>query len=173
MYRFYNGGNADNLTLPYSVDGRNSFYFVRINSKEFFEVPETVRIQNKTYFTNFDITIPTRKGPMGIIRVDGDAEETAATGRIARSDEEARKLGDAIHQEYLIGVVQDYTNLMKLYHAQGFNPLPAQGYVKHALKVLNIEDPAEPVRNFVAKAAENDRIAELEAKVAALEKKKG
>lgn len=172
-FRFYNGGNAHDLTIPYTVEDRNAFHYVRINAKDFFEVPETIKVSGKQYWTNFDQTIPTRKGLFGIIRVDKDVEETAATGRVARTDDEARKLGDEIHQEYLIQIVQDYTNRVEAFRSQGFNPLPAQGYVKYALTTLNIEDPAEPVRNHVAKATENERIAALEAQLKSLLSKKG
>ncbi len=126
-YRFYNGGNADDLTLPYSVDGRNAHYFIRIQEKSFFEVPESIRVNNKQHFTFFDITVPTRKGQFGVIRVDRDAEETALTGRIARTDKEAIALGNQIHEDYLITLVQEYINRVEQFKAQGFTPLPAQG----------------------------------------------
>lgn len=173
MLRFYNGGNADDLTLPYTVEGRNAFYFVRIKGKDFFEVPETIRVNGKSHFTNFDITIPTRKGAIGVVRVDKDTEETASSGRVARSDHEARKLGDKIHEEYLIGLVQDYINRVEQFKLQGMNPLPAQGYVKYALKTLNVADPAEPVRNFVQRASEDERIKALESKIEELSSKEG
>jgi hypothetical protein len=168
-FRFYNGGNADSVTFPYSVEDRNAFYPVRIPEKDFFELPESIRINGKQYWTNFDITVITRKGPTGVVRVDKDAEETAFTGPIARTDKEARALGDKIHEEYLIGLVQDYINRVEAFKAQGLNPLPAQGYTKYALKKLNVSDPAEPVRNFVLKATEAEKLKELEAKIQHLE----
>lgn len=175
MFRFYNGGNADDLTLSYSViDGdktRTGRHVVRLNSKDFFEVPESIPVKGRQHFTNFDITVPTRKGQFGVIRVSPDAEQTSDTGHIARTDEEAKKLGDEKHEEYLIKLVQEYIDRVEQFRAQGFNPLPAQGYTKYALKALNIEDPVETVRNHVVKAAENDRIAALEAEVKALKKK--
>jgi hypothetical protein len=171
-FRFYNGGNADDLTIPYTVDDRNAYYYIRINEKDFFEVPDTIRVNNKPWFTNFDLTIPTRKGQYGVIRVDKDAEETGGTGPIARNDEEARQIGDKIHEDYLINLIQDYKNRVEAFKSQGFNPLPAQGYVKYALKKLGIADPAEDVRNFVEKAHENERIAKLEEQIKELLKAK-
>lgn len=169
MFRFYNGGNAENLTLAYSIEDRNGHHNVHIPAQGFFEVPETKVVGNVKYFTNFDATVPTRKGQFGVVRVDPTAEETPLTGRIARTDAEAKQLGDRIHQEYLIGLVQDYINRVNEFRAQGLHPLPAQGYTKYALKTLNIEDPAEPVRNFVNRAIETERIQELEARVASLD----
>lgn len=177
MFRFYNGGNADDLTLMYSViDGNNTRtgrHVVRIHSKDFFEVPESISVKGRQHFTNFDITVPTRKGQFGVIRVSSDAEETADTGRIARTDEDAKRLGDRMHEDYLIKLVQDYTDNVEALRAQGLNSKPAQGYTKYALTTLNVEDPVETVRNFVTKAAENERIAALEAQVKELLKKKG
>lgn len=166
MFRFYNGGNADDLTLAYTVDNRNAYHHIRIEAKSFFEVPEMKTLPgNKKVFTNFDQTVPTRKGQFGVIRVDPDADEAPFTGVIARTDEEARKIGDERHRDYLIQLVQDYTNHVEKLRAQGMTALPAQGYTRYALKALNVEDPAESVRNLVNKAEESKEIKALRKQV--------
>jgi hypothetical protein len=118
--------------------------------------------------TNFDRTICDKYGHLGVVLIDPKKNAMAWGRPIAKTDKEAKVLGDDINARYLRQIVQDYINQYEENKAQGRTSLPAQQYTKRALKALGIADPALQVQNFVERAAQKDEVAELKEQMAQL-----
>jgi hypothetical protein len=123
--------------------------------------------------TNFDRTIGDKYGHLGVVLIDPKKNPMSWGRPLAKNDKDAKALGDEIHARYLTQVVQDYINQYEENKANGRTSLPAQGYVKYALKHLGIADPAKQVQNFVERAAQKDEVAELKEQMAQLLAKLG
>jgi hypothetical protein len=174
-YRFYNGYNAINEAIPYTkVDvekdtNPNGLWHLKVEAKSFFEVPGMIELDGKgASTTNFDRTIGDKFGALGVVLVDAKKNPMSWGRPVAKTDKEAKTLGDDIHDTYLQDVVQKYINNVEENKSQGRTSLPAQGYVKYALNKLGIADPARNVQNFVERAAQKDEVAELRSQMDAL-----
>jgi hypothetical protein len=174
-YRFYNGYNAINEAIPYSkvdVDkdtNPNALWHLQVEAKSYFEAPGMIEMDGRgASSTNFDRTIGDKFGALGVVLIDAKKNPLSWGRPLAKNDKEAKILGDEIHSAYLNQVVQDYINQYEENKAQGRMSLPAQGYVKYALKHLGIADPAKQVQNFVERAAQKDEVAELKEQMAQL-----
>ena len=179
-YRFYNGYNAINEAIPYSkvdVDkdtNPNGLWHLKVEAQSYFEAPGMIELDGRgASSTNFDRTIGDKFGSHGVVLIDPKKNPMSWGRPLAKNDKEAKILGDQIHDEYLQDVVQKYINNVEENKAQGRTSLPAQGYVKYALKKLGIEDPARQVKNFVERAAQKDEVAELKLQMAELMAKLG
>lgn len=157
-YRFYNGGDKINDRIPFDnpnndikVDNIVSYYHLQAPAQGYFEVPDSIATGRNRSFSNFDLTVMSKWGQLGVVRVDRDIDPAMSATPVAPDDREAKILGDRIHEEYLTKLVQDYVNRVEEAKAQGKLILPAQGYTKHALKKLGIADPALTVKNMVEK----------------------
>ena len=179
-YRFYNGYNAINEAIPYSkvdVDrdtNPNGLWLLKVEAQSFFEAPGMIELDGRgASSTNFDRTIGDKYGALGVVLIDPRKNPMSWGRPLAKTDKEAKILGDSIHDEYLQDVVQKYINNVEENQAAGRTSLPAQGYVKYALNKLGIADPARKVANHVERAAETSAVAELKKQMAALMEKLG
>jgi len=167
-YRFYNGGDAINARIPFDnpnndikKDNIVSYFHLQAPAESFFEVPDAITSGRNRSFSNFDLTIMSKWARFGVVRIDPTIDPTMSSTPVAANDREAKILGDRIHEEYLMQLVQDYVNRVEEAKSQGMTILPAQNYLKHALKKLGIADPALTVRNAVEKSksgSEEDKL---------------
>lgn len=179
-YRFYNGYNDINETVPFTKETNdktlnpNGLWPLKAAAMSFFEAPGMIELdRGGACSTNFDRTIGDKFGHLGVVLIDAKKNPLSWGRPLAANDEDAKKMGDEIHAEYMQDVVQKHINQVEEAKAVGRTPLPAQHYTKYALKKLGIADPAMQVRNFVEHATQNTEVAELKAQMAALLKRLG
>jgi hypothetical protein len=194
MARFYNPGQRIQEKLPYNNlnDPREvcniSYHLINAPEKDFFEVPESVTLltvdgSEAEIRADFPREVKRLFANRGVILVNprfkGDVLES---DNIALTNAEAKVKGDAMYHQHLRSVVDDWFTIVERAKQAGGRPRPAQGLHKHALKALNLQDPADTIDTLLTAqagqvssdavqaqlAAQNATISKLEGMIAAL-----
>jgi hypothetical protein len=152
----------------------NALWHLKVDAQSFFEAPGMIEMDGRgASSTNFDRTIGDKFGALGVVLIDPKKNPMSWGRPLAKTDKEAKLLGDSIHDEYLQDVVQKHINNVEEAKSAGRTPLPAQHFTKYALKKLGIADPARQVQNFVEQASQTSEVAVLKAQMAALMERLG
>jgi hypothetical protein len=194
MARFYNPGQRIQEKLPYNNlnDPREvcniSYHLINAPEKDFFEVPESVTLQtvdgsDAEIRADFPREVKRLFADRGVILVNPRFKgEVLVSDNIALTDADAKVKGDEMYHQHLRSVVDDWFTIVDRAKASGGRPRPAQGLHKHALKALNLQDPADTIDTLLTAqagqvssdavqaqlAAKNATIGKLEGMIAAL-----
>lgn len=177
--KFYNPGTKIEDTLRFDhptndpkYQNNISYYKLVAEPQSFFEVPETIEIKTDT---GSELTVPVRFAPQikldyksyGLIQINPklDASKIHPDDNLAANEKDAKEKGDRLWQEYIVEKAREYILQVEQVRAMGGVPMRAKGVYAHALKSLNMTDPADLVGNAVAKTAEDVRFATMQKQI--------
>jgi hypothetical protein len=164
-FKFYNAGDRIQQTLRFSNPNGHDIHCIchfhlDAPAGRVFTVPEMIDVQGAEVHVHFVDDIVRDFGSRGVILIDSAFEpplryneegqqtkeideEQWAKMPVARSEEEAKAKGQLIWREYIDVAVRAYLDQCEHIRAAGGMPIAASGWVKHALKLAGIVDPAE------------------------------
>lgn len=172
--RFYNPGTAienllqfDNPTKGDNGEVFPSYYRLKVPAHSFFEVASEIEVpagDGTSVSVALDVwkRIANDYAKYGVVLIDDKLKTLKSGGNLAKEDKSARELGDRIWEENLFDLVREHQQLCIAARQAGMVPRRAVGPVAHALKTLNIEDPAADVADVVKAKEDNSRVAVLE-----------
>lgn len=179
--RFYNPGAAFEETLKFDhptndirEQNINSYWTVKAPEHGFFEVPTEIEFPGKDgeplrVAVNFWQRVKRDYEKYGVVLVDVHAKLKPGDNTV-HADDEAREMGDERWRESLFELVREHEKLCLEVRSAGMKPQRAKGRIAYALKVLNIEDPAQDVADVVKKREDTSKMAELEKKLAEMQR---
>jgi hypothetical protein len=180
--RFYNPSNRIQEKLAYN--NRNdikemnniSYYSLDAPEKDFFDVPTMITIHDQLG-QEFDISTPFPAevkrlyAHRGVVMINPKHKgEIGETENVARTDEEAKEKAIEMYQQHLHDTVREWYGIVDRARANNARPNPATGQFKHALKVLNLQDPADEVTNVLSANAGKGDDAATQARLAEQDK---
>lgn len=179
--RFYNPGNAINEMLRFDhptndpKDLNNvAYYRLEVGPRSFFEVPTHTEVETvngiQEVAVGFWKRIKEDYRSYGVILIEPKAKDVQDEDNVAASDKEAKERGDARFKEHLVSLAREHVARCEEARAYGGVPRRAIGNTAHALKVLNIADPADQVGTAVESSKKTAEISTLEEKIARLER---
>lgn len=179
---FYNPGTKitellrfDHPTNDPQKQNNISYFRLEAPERSLFTVPTEMEIDIPE--TGGTVSIPVRFADRiqndfmtyGVVRVNPRAKDVAEDANIAKDEKEAKAKGDRLWKNYLIDIARQYIIDVQEIKAAGGVPRPAKGPIAHALKVLNMADPADLVGAAVEKQQDYSRVELLERKIEELQ----
>jgi hypothetical protein len=160
MGRFYNAGTQIDERLSYTHPTKDpkegntlSYHLLKVEEKEFFEVPETFTLDTPegevTVSVNFTKRIKSLYQKRGIIQIDARAKTVDEDDNLALTDKDAKIKGERMWREYLKDIARAHFAAVGETKSFGGVPQVARGLTKYALNVLQMEDPADTVDTVI------------------------
>lgn len=171
--RFYNPGTAieNRLQFDNPTKGENgevfpSYFPLNIPEHTFFEVStemEVPAIGGDTITVSLEIwkRVAADYARYGVVVIDPKLKDLKDGGNIAKTDAEAKKLGDDIWKDSLLQLIREHQQKCLEARQAGMVPRRAVGPVAYALKTLNVEDPAGDVADVVQRKQDVSEVESL------------
>jgi hypothetical protein len=105
----------------------------------------------------------------GIVLIDPKAKNLNPDDNLARDDKEAKEKGDRFWRAYLETKAREHIDNVNQAKAFNVPPKRAHGIYSHALKVLSLTDPADPVGNMVESTRNTADFGALQAQLVAMQ----
>lgn len=187
---FFNPGNRIYEKLAFDhptndIKQVNLIAYHQIDAAEhdFFEVPTEITVTTEqgefAVSVKFADRIQSAYKDYGVVRVNPKAKDIHEDDNVATTREEAKKKGDRLWREFLMAKAREHIANVEMARASNVAPSYAKGVYAHALKVLGMKDPADPVgsvvesnKHVVDMDTVQAQMAELQKQIAALTKGK-
>lgn len=179
--RFYNPGTRINAKLTFDhptndIRVQNTISYHPLDAEEgsFFDVPTEVNVTTD----NGDVAVPVNfykrvkldYRSFGVVMIDPRAKQPIhEDDNVALTEKEAKEKGERLWRQCLLQHVREHERICIEARHNGLKPKPAFGNVKHALKVLGVEDPAEDIADVLARKQDTSEVATLKQTVANLQ----
>jgi hypothetical protein len=182
--KFYNPGTKIDDTLRFDhptndpkYQNNISYYQLHAEPQSFFEVPTVLVIKTET---GGEVEVPVRFAPQikldyksyGLVQINPNLEPAKIhpDDNVAANEKDAKEKGDRLWQEYIVEKAREYILQVEQVRAMGGVPMRAKGVYAHALKSLNMSDPADLVGNQVVKTADDARFTAMQKQIEELTK---
>jgi hypothetical protein len=105
----------------------------------------------------------------GVTIVDPKTSNANPDDNVARDEKEAKQKGERFWREFLEFKAREHIENVNQAKAYNTPPKRAHGIYKHALNVLGLEDPADPVGKVIETTRNTADVATLQAALAAMQ----
>jgi hypothetical protein len=159
--RAYNPGSAideklafDHPTNDPRVQNLISYWGFRAPAESFFDIPTEQIVDTingpQTVAVRFVERVKREYKDYGVTIVDPKVKDPHPDDNVARDDKEAKQKGDRFWHEFLEFKAREHIENVDRAKAYNVPAKRAHGIYKHALNVLGLQDPADPVGNVIA-----------------------
>lgn len=163
-FRLFNAGDRIQQTLRFSNPNGHDIHCIchfhlDAPAGKGFTVPEMIDVSGAQVHVHFVDDIVRDYGSRGVILIDANFEpplayedgaetkqidqEAWAKMPVARNEDEAKVKGQALWKEYIDVQVRAYLDQCEHIRSAGGVPIAASGWIKRALHLAGIVDPAE------------------------------
>ena len=174
---FYNPGHRINEMMrfdhPTNDDKQmnNVSYFV-VDAPEhgYFEIPSEVEVQTEQGPVQISVKFADRIQrdfrEYGVVRIVDPKKVTINEDDNTAADKKsAKEKGERLWSDYLVAKAREHIQNVETTFAIGGIPQRARGDFAHALKMLNMEDPADKVGVALSRAGDTETVKDLKAQI--------
>jgi hypothetical protein len=180
--RFYNPGQRIQERIPYTNPTRDqskmtnlSYFLLDAPEEDFFTVPSILFLKDAMghdfqIFVPFPASVKRQFAGRGVVMIDPNHKAPIADeDNLATNDEDAKTKGAELYHNHLLGLVNDWFNIVNRAQSENRPAKPAQGTHKFALKALGLQDPAASVDNLISAEKGRTTTKEADERMKALE----